>query len=57
MGVIREANIRCLGDGMASTHSLGTVKLLWFLYRFGAMLAMVNSKADFSFRRGYSIPK
>lgn len=52
MGVIREANIRFLGDGMASTNSLGTVKFLWFLYWFGAMLAMVNCEVDFSFRRG-----
>jgi hypothetical protein len=52
MGVIREANIRVLGDGMASTHSLLKGKFLWFLYRFGAMSATVNFKGDFSFWRG-----
>lgn len=52
MRVIREANIRVLGDGMASTHSLLKGKFLWFLYRLGAMSAMVNFKADFSFWMG-----
>jgi hypothetical protein len=52
MGAIGEANLSVLADGMASTHSLLKGKFLWFLYRFAAMLATVNSKGDFSFWRG-----